>query len=485
MKKTSYMLLALLLVSLLAGCSLGPEKATATPLPPTVAAAVPSTTSTAMPSATAAPVASDTPLPTSTETPKPAPSATLVPTEPPVEPTPTLALSLSADQIEMMDGIEEEMEGLRGLEGMQPIVRSLMTREELGAYMDREMAADYPPEEIAADVLVLAVFDFVPEDFDLERVLLDLYSTQILGMYDDEEDTFFVVSEGDFDLLDRLTFAHEFVHALQDEHYDLEGFVDEDKLSDDQMMARMSLVEGDATLSMSEYLMAHLSELTPEDIETLQGEGDAEGEEARAAAPPIIRETLDFPYTAGLDFVLALHEAGWQAVDAAYADPPQSTEQILHPEKYLSRDEPTLVSLPPLTDTLGTGWHLVEAETLGEFQTGLYLETHLDKGTASLAREGWDGDQYAVYSNDGDEVLVFATVWDSPQDREEFVTAYGLYAESKYGVPATRTGDNEVWWETPEQTAVLAWDDTMVWIVLGPDAETVGKVVVMVRLGEA
>jgi hypothetical protein len=384
-----------------------------------------------------------------------------------------------------MDDIEEEIEDLRGLEGMQPIVRSLMTREELGAYMDREMAADYPPEEIAADVLVLAAFDFVPEDFDLERVLLDLYSTQILGMYDDEEDTFFVVSEGDFDLLDRLTFAHEFVHALQDEHYDLETFVDEDKLSDDQMLARISLVEGDATLAMSEYLMAHLEELTPEDMEDLQGEGDAEGEEARAAAPPIIVETLDFPYTVGLDFVMALYEAGWQAVDAAYADPPQSTEQILHPEKYLSRDEPTLVSLPPLTDTLGTGWHLVEAETLGEFQTGLYLENYLDKGTAGLAREGWDGDQYAVYASDGDEVLVFVTVWDSPQDRDEFVTAYGLYAEGKYGMPATRSADNQVWWETPEQTAVLAWDDTRVWIVVGPDTETANRVLALVWSDEA
>jgi hypothetical protein len=409
----------------------------------------------------------------------------MVPTLPPVEPSPTLALSLSAGQIEMMDDIEEEMENLRGLEGIQPITRSLMTRDELGAYMEREMAADYPPEEIASDVLVLSVFDFVPEDFDLERVLLDLYSTQILGMYDDEEDTFFVISEGDLDLMARLTFAHEFVHALQDEHYDLESFVDEDKLSDDQILARLSLVEGDATLSMSEYLMAHMSDLTDEDVETLQGKGDSEGEEALAAAPPIIRETLDFPYLFGLDFVSALREAGWQAVDAAYADPPQSTEQILHPEKYLSRDEPTLVSLPPLTDTLGAGWHLVETETLGEFQTGLYLEQQMDKGTASLAREGWDGDQYAVYARDGDEVLVFTTVWDSPQDREEFVTAYGLYAEGKYGVPATRTGNNEVWWETPEQTAVLAWDDARVWIVLGPDTETVGKVLVMVRLGEA
>lgn len=492
MKQTCYLLLAVLYLSLLSGCGLGPAEATPTPQPPTVAAALPNVTPTPLPSDSPVPPATDTPPPASdtpppppTETPIPSPTANLAPTQTPVEPTPTLALTLSVDQIEMMDDIEEEMEDLRGLEGMQPVVRSLMTREELGAYMEREMAVDYPREEIASDTLVLAVFDFVPEDFDLERVLLDLYSTQILGMYDDEEDTFYVVSEGDLDLMDRLTFAHEFVHALQDEHYDLESFVDEDKLSDDQVLARLSLVEGDATLSMSEYLIAHISELTDEDMEALESAGDAESEEALAAAPPIIRETLDFPYLYGLDFVAALREEGWQAVDAAYADPPQSTEQILHPEKYLFRDEPTLVSLPPLTDTLGAGWHLVEAETLGEFQTGLYLENRLDKGTASLASEGWDGDQYAVYARDGGELLVFATVWDSPQDREEFVTAYGLYAEGKYGAQATRTGEGETWWETPEQTAVLAWDDTMVWVVLGPDVETVSQVLAIVRLGLA
>jgi hypothetical protein len=163
-------------------------------------------------------------------------------------------------------------------------------------------------------------------------------------------------------------------------------------------------------------------------------------------------------------------------VDEAYSDPPRSSEQILHPEKYLEGDEPQIVALPPLTDTLGAGWRLVEAETLGEFQTGLYLAQQVDQATADLASAGWDGDQYALYVQDGAEVLAFATVWDSPEDREEFVAAYAQYAEAKYGEATSRRGEAELWWETPAQTTVLAWGDTAAWIVLGPDPETVTRV---------
>jgi hypothetical protein len=195
-----------------------------------------------------------------------------------------------------------------------------------------------------------------------------------------------------------------------------------------------------------------------------------------AATPAIIRETFGFPYRYGLDFVSLLQEEGWGAVDAAYADPPQSSEQILHPEKYLSRDEPQIMALPPLTDTLGTGWRLVEAETLGEFQTSLYLAQQVDRSTANLASQGWDGDQYVVYVNDDAVLLAFASVWDSPADREEFVSAYGQYAEAKYGQPPTLTSESEIWWESPVQVAVLTWAGEHALVILGPDRQTTVKV---------
>jgi hypothetical protein len=388
-----------------------------------------------------------------------------------------------------MDAIEAEVEMLRGLDGTTPITRTFMTREELAAFLEDEFAEEYSPQEVEADVRVLAAFDFVPEDFDLRGLLLDLYSEQVAGFYEDQEDTFYIITGGEpgagsiesFDLLARLTFAHEYVHGLQDEHFDLEAFMNEAEHNDDEILARLSLVEGDASLAMIQYLIAHAFEVTAEDLDALSGEGMQASQASLESAPPIIRETFMFPYISGLDFVAALQEEGWDAVDMAYSDPPRSSEQILHPEKYLAGDEPQIVALPPLTETLGAGWRLVEAETLGEFQTGLYLAQEMNQATADLASAGWDGDQYALYVQDGAEVLAFATVWDSPEDREEFVAAYTQYAEAKYGEAASRRGEAELWWETPAQTAVLAWGDTTVWIVLGPDRETVTRVLDAIR----
>jgi hypothetical protein len=395
----------------------------------------------------------------------------------PATPTPALPAELLA----AMDAIGAEVEDLRGLDQNAPMTRTLMTRDELATYLEDEFSQEYPPEEIAADVLVLAAFDFVPRDFDLLQVLLDLYSSEVLGLYDDELDTFYIISNGEFDLQDQLTYAHEFVHGLQDQNLGLDDFLDGEVLNDDELLARLALVEGDATLAMSEYLFSHLSELSAEELQALvEGEGQ-ENEEAVVAAPPIIRETFSFPYIFGLDFVSRLQEEGWQAVDAAYAAPPQSTEQILHPEKYLSRDEPEIIALPPLTDTLGTAWRLVEAETLGEFQTSLYLAQQVGQETAELASQGWDGDQYAVYAQEDETLLAFATIWDTARDREEFVSAYAEYVETKFSQPPTRRSDSELWWETPSQVAVLTWMDNTALAIFGPDLEKVTRVLALAR----
>jgi hypothetical protein len=383
-----------------------------------------------------------------------------------------------------MDAIEAKMEELRGLEETSPITRSLLTSEGLATFMQRELHEEYPAREVETDIRVLAALDFVPRDYDLLGFLIDLYSAEVVGLYDDEVDTLYVIDDavqidaGDFDILARVTYAHEYVHGLQDEHFDLDAFADNEALNDDQFLARLSLVEGDASLAMNRYLFDQLDFLSDEDLELLEGEP---ADDPVESAPSIIRETFDFPYTYGLDFVAVLQQGGWEAVDAAFADPPQSTEQILHPEKYFSRDEPQIVSLPPLTDTLGIGWRHIDTETLGEFQTAVYLAQQIDRAAADIAAQGWGGDQYALYARDGDDLMVYHSVWDSPEDRGEFAAAYTRYLEAKYSQLSTDTTGGERWWETPAQTAVLAWEDDSVLIVLGPDRITVEKALSALR----
>lgn len=470
MKRILVILMPLVLLALAAAC--GPAKDARI-----TATLVPQETSALPASATPAPVPSFTPPPSQTATARPTPTWVPTVTPRPSLPPPTPSSELFAT----MDAISAQMEDLRGLSLSTAVTRTLMTRDELGAYLDSRLADEYSPEEVQEDVLVLAAFDFVDIDYDLRQVLLDLYSEEILGMYDHELDTFYIVSDGDFDLLDQLTVAHEYVHALQDHNLDLDAFTDEERLSDDALLAHMALVEGDASLAMTEYLLARRAQISASDLaELLEASAEA-GEQTLDNVPPIIRETFNFPYTYGLEFVSRLQEQGWQAIDAAFVDPPQSTEQILHPEKYLSRDEPQLLALPPLTDTLGSGWRLLEAETLGEFQTGLYLAQQVDPGTAKVASEGWDGDLYAVYAQDGMTLLAFTTVWDSPADQQEFVTAYQQYATQKYGQEPTQSTDTEIWWETPSQSTYLTWEGETALLVVGPDLETVIRVVAATR----
>jgi len=454
----------ILITGLLSGCGLL-HLSPPTPTPTAPAVAYP-------PPSLPGPAATFTPTTRPTPTPLPSPT-----------PTPLLAATPSTPLLATMEAIEEEMKGLRGLEESRPIPCGLMSREQLAAYMERELAENYPPEEVAADVRVLAAFDFVPPDFDLLGLLVDLYSTQAIGLYDEEQNILYVITEaaGQFDLLTRATFAHEYVHGLQDQQFGLDDFVDEDRFNDDEVMARLSLVEGDASLAMMQYLFAHLSEMTDQDLEALQAAGGEASQEVLNAAPPIIRETFLFPYIYGLDFAMTLQKQGWPAVDAAYAAPPRSTEQILHPEKYLIGDEPQILTLPPLTETLGAGWRLVESETLGEFQINLYLAQQVDQKTADQASQGWDGDRYALYARDDAEVLILATLWDSPADCQEFVAAYRQYAGGKYGRPPTGDDRAGVWWETAAQTAVLTWQEASALLILGPDRATVEKVLAAVR----
>jgi hypothetical protein len=381
-----------------------------------------------------------------------------------------------------MQQIESEIEAIRGLEMSVPLTQTVKSRDEFTLYMESEFAEDYPPEEVAEDTRVLAILDLVAEDIDLQQVLLGLYSSQVLGLYDDEENSFIVVNDGGFDLMERLTYAHEYVHGLQDEHFDLTSFIDDDLMSDDEVLARLALVEGDATLAMNQYFLTQVGRVSPQELRALT-EQTPEGQEALDAAPAILRDTLAFPYTYGTEFVTAMATAGWAQVNTFFSDPPQSTEQILHPEKYLEREAPLILSVPPLTDTLGIAWQRIEDNVLGEFQMSIYLGVWLDAQRAAAASTGWGGDRYVVYVKGDDELLVLATAWDSATEQEEFVLAYDEWASAKYGRQA-RTDGAVLWWDKAGQATALLAQDQRAIVVIGPDTEIVALALEALAAGD-
>ncbi len=373
--------------------------------------------------------------------------------------------------------VEANVIELRGLPLLSPITPVVLSRDALRDRLATEAAAETTPEEARADVLELSAFDFLEPDYDLYAAQLQLQSDGILGFYDPETAEFVVVSDGA--LLDAptlYTHAHEFVHALQDQHYDLEALTDEALDSEAQAAVR-ALAEGEASLVQYLYL-AERDYFTPDEVDAIVNDSAQTDDSFLDEYPPVLINNLAFPYVSGSRFVGELYRAGgFAAIDAAWANPPQSTEHILHPERYRAGDAPQIVALAPLTDTLGVGWQEIENNVMGEFFLREYLDQQLPATTAARAALGWGGDRYAVYWNEatGGLVMALRAVWDTPADAAEFAAAYADYPAGLFDVAPQTQADGSTCWVGDDAICFRQVEEES-FVVRAPDVATAGAV---------
>lgn len=390
------------------------------------------------------------------------------------QPTPTPGTAggsrLSPDQEALLDQIGRQVVEIRGLAELQPAQRNLMTREELRAYMQQDLDKHNTPEDFRNEHETYWLLGMLPSDLDLRQFYLDLLTEQVAGFYDHETKSFYIISDKPrLSALDKVTYAHEFDHHLQDQHFDL-GQMLPDDVENDRGMAIRSLVEGDASLLMEQWLIRHLEfaelqELLEEQLQLQSPMLDT--------APEIIKQSLLFPYEEGLAFVRLLYnQGGWQAVDQALRDPPSSTEQILHPEKYTGaqRDEPKEVALPDLSGAL-PGWEVADSNTLGELDLSVMLSEYgLTRELASQAAAGWGGARYNLYRNAQEiPVLVVVTVWDTEQDAVEFEQALRsvlqpngeLLKNEELNIALQRQGDRVSFAISPDEGLALRVDKAL------------------------
>ncbi|MGD1995916.1 MAG: hypothetical protein PVH62_03990 [Anaerolineae bacterium] len=403
--------------------------------------------------------------PTWTPHPTPTPSVRILPTSTPRPPT--------AEEAAALDRTEEEVAALRGLEPLSPIPRWILTETQLR----RRLADDYQGEEwreaSRSLAVTLAALDLLDPGSDLSRLWRSIYEEQVVGFYLPPDGEIYLVSNTTvLGALERLVFVHEFAHALQDQHYGLEGLglqaTDQYTHYADRNQAIRALVEGDAALIQERYVERYFS---PGDVLAFRQAAARASHVTLDSAPRVVREVLQFPYTYGRDFVAALYErGGWRAVDGAYADPPVSSEQILHPQRYLSGDPPLSVSLSPLTATLDSDWRLVYDAPVGEFLLLLHLEGCLDGPEAAAAAEGWGGDRCLVYQSDTtrETVALLGVVWDTAGEAEEFVESYLGCAEARFGHPADISSDGLACWQGGDALC-LAWEGDHARIALGAE----------------
>ncbi|WP_165072281.1 M4 family metallopeptidase [Paludisphaera rhizosphaerae] len=363
-------------------------------------------------------------------------------------------------QIRYKEAFEKILPKLRGIPFRHEVKRDVTKREKMQEMLLKEFEADMTPAEFEAQEKTYKAFGMIPADMDLKKLLVDVYSEEIAAYYDPKTKTMYMIEEpeeqrnkpptflekflgktGGFDKDENKTvIAHEMTHALSDQHFDLDALHEASKKNDDHSMAVSALIEGEATLAMmaagqddwdgsqivktpAEALGRTMEFMAP--FLTSLGGG-----KSLKNAPPIISDSMLFPYLRGLVYCARLaNDDGWKGIDAAYLDPPLSTEQILHPSKYRAKpDYPTLVDLGAISP--GDGWKEIARNVMGEMQTAVMLKRH----GGGPAAAGWDGDRYAVFEGpDAKLGLVWMTTWDSEDDAQQFAEAYARYQTSRMG----------------------------------------------------
>jgi hypothetical protein len=337
------------------------------------------------------------------------------------ESSPESAAAARPAPVSVIAGRVESLRGLSFTRVPTPLAVS-------GAQARREGLEDldrtYPPARREADEEVLKLLGLIEPSVTLRDVSAQTFSEGVAGYYDPRTERLRTVKGAATAtrVLFEMVLAHELTHALEDQRFDLR--LEDVSGTDDAQLARLALVEGTATVLMYRYVDRFFTR------EEALGGVLAGAFGPTGAGPPFLQATLLFPYVGGERFVADLRSrAGgrWTLVDLAErVRPPASTEQVLHPERYVDADPPRRVRLRV---RLGDGWKRKAAGTFGELQTREML-AFAGGGGSTEAAAGWGGDRYELWQR-GDagscaapcrdrDVLVARWVWDTPADADEF-----------------------------------------------------------------
>jgi hypothetical protein len=323
--------------------------------------------------------------------------------------------------------IERQVQAIRQLQPKTTVTPVLLDSKGVRDWLTKTNAEQTNHQALADESRLFIHMGLLPAGSSLEQMELDLEAGQVIGFYDPVSKGLYVLSEsGGVGPTEKLTFSHEYTHALQDQNFGLDKLAVDTPDQGDRDLARTALPEGDATLEMTLWSQKNLSMA---ELMTIAGDS-LSGPQADqlAKAPAILRQTLMFPYDAGLTFVQGIYsKGGWAAVDKVYANPPASTSQILHPDLYTSGVKPIAVTVPAVPASL-SGWKLTMQDTLGELQLRIWLEgEHPDSAATTAAATGtssWGGDRVGLYEGpNGAWAVVIHTAWRSDAGATAFSNA--------------------------------------------------------------
>jgi hypothetical protein len=357
-------------------------------------------------------------------------------------PAPNIASMRDGEAQRMAARISKDVESLRGLKFKAAVPVKVTDDAATRAHMTSRLHKFWPEKQVKTDEKAWEQLGLLPPGTDLMASLLNVIEEQAGGYYDPPSDTFFVLDDMPRAIAPILM-AHELTHALDDQHFGIDRLIEKAKDDNDRSTAIAAVVEGSGTVIMSTYLVREIKagRMALDALQTLQ-ETEAGRGERLMAAPGVLLRGLLAPYILGQTFLLRgkvgslATGVNMKDINHAFEEPPRSTEQILHPEKYwdeTKRDEPRAVPLPDLSAILGEGWSLAAKGNLGELNVATLAgattpdihaaEIALPSRWTNGAASGWGGDLWHHYVSEGKSATVLATLWDTPGDAAEFSAA--------------------------------------------------------------
>jgi hypothetical protein len=364
--------------------------------------------------------------------------------------------------------VQRAVAELRGLRFQRRVPVTVESPDKLARRLVKVLAAETDEARLRRQGRAMELLGQLPAGTDLPSLLSRVQAESVLGFYvpgrKPPKGELYVRSSSGLDPYAKIILSHELTHAVTDQHFDLTRA---DRLAaatarEDELAAYSGLVEGDASLTMQRYLAERL---TPSEQAAAALAAAGDRTPRRDAAPAVIRESMLFPYQEGLRFVRTLYQrGGWAAVDRAYRDPPTSTEQLLHPERYLTdRDQPQAVTVPNLSGRLGGGWRSGAEVSFGELDARLLLQEELAVATAESAAEGWDGGRLRTFQRGNRTALALRTVWDSSAEATQFCGAMSGWARGRFGA-ATRAAGSLRWSGAGQHTALVCRGARAAWL---------------------
>ena len=413
----------------------------------------------------------------------------------PQQPAATTSASRNAALIAATQEVLKETSDVRQLAILRPVQSSTQSRAEIERAVMKNLDEEVTPADMHAAEVTLKKLGLAPPNFQYRALMIRLLTEQVAGYYEPKSRQFYLADWIDIDG-QKPIMAHELTHALQDQHFNLRRFDHWPKGDSDAELAAHALIEGDATMTMAMYVASNpFRALTF--LKSMGAMSIATDELDKA--PRSVRESLLFPYQEGMNWTRALYkQGGWPEVSKAFTNLPQSTEQILHADKYLALEAPVKVALPDIASLLNTGskksevrsqrseagfqsavsWKRLASDVNGEWGFYLILDEFLKSPAESRrAAAGWGGDRTSVYENQrGDVLYISISVWDTENDAREFFDAYVKRTQLRYPTAKTLT-DSQLsapglqTFQTPEGVTAIELRGSRVLIVEGATGE--------------